>query len=217
MLPAEQVRSAASPEGMIVLAIIYFIFWLISKAGKKTPGAPTRLPQSTGTDATQEEGFSLEKILRQIEEVKRQAEEREQEASRPRPRPQPAARARLPRTSESGPMGRHSRTNLPAAEEVEERDSLEGGTLEVAERIENLDGRIRKQVDQDDEAEGVIQRRIAQAAARNRSHRNVDHKAFDQRIREAAPAEKAERRYSASSMRDAFVWREILGPPKSLE
>ena len=62
-----------------------------------------------------------------------------------------------------------------------------------------------------------MQRRKADAEARNRSHRNTDHKAFDQRIREPAPAENAERRYSAASMRDAFVWREILGPPKALE
>jgi hypothetical protein len=205
---------------MIVLAIIYFIFWVFSKVSKKPPqGRSTSAPsQPSGQlDPSQEEGFSLEKILRQIEEVKRQAEEREREASRPRAKQLPRARARPSRNAELGPMGRHSRSNLPAAEEVEERDSLEGSTLEVEERVENLDNRVRARVDQDDEAEAVIQRRLAQAAARNREHRNADHKAFDKQIREPAPAQRAECRFSAASMRDAFVWREILGPPKSLE
>ncbi len=217
---SEQVRSAASPEGMIVLAVIYFIFWVISKLGKKPPRTrDVSLPQQAGgPDPTQEEGFSLEKILRQIEEVKQQAEERERQAKLPARRPQPAApRPRPSRVAEAGPLGRQSRSRLPSAEEVEERDSLEGSTLEVEETIENLDNRIRTRVDQDELAEAIVERRKAEAAARNRAHRNADHKAFDQRIREPAPAEKAERRYSASSMRDAFVWREILGPPKALE
>jgi hypothetical protein len=216
----EQVRSAASPEGMIVLAVIYFIFWIISKVGKKPPRTgDVSLPQQTGgPDPTQQEGFSLEKILRQIEEVKEQAEERERQAKLPRSRPQPVARTQRPsRVAEGGPLGRHSNTRIPTAEEVEERDSLEGSTLEVEETIENLDSRVRTRVDQDDLAEAIIQRRKAEAEARNRAHRNADHKAFDQRIREPAPAEKAERRYSAASMLDAFVWREILGPPKALE
>lgn len=222
MLLQEPVRSAASPEGMIVLAIIYFILWLFSKVGKKNQkqgGPPADLP-STGGDATQQEGFSLEKILKQIEQVKQQAEEKERQAKLPRPRPQPSARAdwRNERLGNAGPMGRQSKTRLPAAEEVEERDSLEAGSLEVEERVENLDNsRLRKRVDQDEQAEAIVQRRIDAAQARNQSHRNADHKAFDKRIREPAPAEVAERRYSAKSLRDAFVWREILGPPKSLE
>ncbi|HWA14808.1 MAG TPA: hypothetical protein VG817_00140 [Gemmatimonadales bacterium] len=219
MLLAEQVRSAASPEGMIVLAIIYAIFWVLSKAGGKKPPAGRPLPPPSGTlDPSQEEGFSLEKILRQIEEAKRQAEEREREVARPRPRPEPAAaRLRPSRDATRGPMGRRSQSTLPGAEEVEERDSLEGSTLEIEERAANFDNRIRKRVDQDEEAEAVVQRRIAAAQARNREHRKADHQAFDQRIREPAPEQKAERRFSPASMRDAVVWREILGPPKALE
>jgi hypothetical protein len=220
MLLAEQVRSAASPEGMIVLAVIYFIFWVLSKVGKKAKQADAQPvdAMNTGQDPTQQEGFSLERVLRQIEEVKRQAEERERQATLPRPRPQPAAsRQRPSRIEQGGPLGRHSRSQLPGAEEVEERDTLEGGSLEVEEQIENLDSRVRTRVDQDDQVEAIIQRRKAQAEARNRAHRNADHKAFDQRIREPAPAEKVERRYTAAAMRDAFVWREILGPPKALE
>jgi hypothetical protein len=220
MLLQEPIRSAASPEGMIVLAIIYFILWLFSKRGKnkKQRDLPAD-PVSTGGDATQQEGFSLEKILRQIEQVKQQAEEKERQARLPQQRPplsQP--RPRPSRDSTRGPMGRHSQTRLPSAEEVEERDTLESGSLEVEEQVENLDtSRLRKRVDQDEQAEAIVQRRIDSAQARNQAHRNADHKAFDKRIREPAPAEVAERRYSVKSLRDAFVWREILGPPKSLE
>jgi hypothetical protein len=221
----EELRSAASPEGMIVVGIIYFIVWVISKVGKKPQPPVARPDLSTGGgDATQQEGLSLEKILRQIEQVKTQAEERQ--ASQPVPRPQPPAR-RVPaerpqrqrpsQVSEGGPLGRSSRSRLPAAEEVEERDSYEGRSLEIEERVENLDNRTRKLVDQDEEAESIIQRRLDQAAARNRAHRSTDHKAFDKRIREPAPAEETERRFSAAAMRNAVIWREILGPPKAFE
>lgn len=224
----EELRSAASPEGIIVLAIIYFIVWVLSKLGKKAKqaAAPPRDATNSGQDATQQEGLSLEKILRQIEQVKQQAEENERQASLPAPRSQlPArrqptqqpARQRPSPVSEGGPLGRHSRTRLPPAEEVEERDSYEGRSLEVEEQVENLDNRIRKLVDQDDEAEATIQRRLAHSAARDHAHRSTDHKAFDKRIREPAPVEKTERRYPAAAMRDALVWREILGPPKALE
>lgn len=217
MLMQEQLRSAASPEGMIVLAIIYFILWLFSKLGKqKQRGREQAQDYQTEVgqgDATQQEGLSLERILRQIEEVKRQAEEKERLARLPKPR----GDWRSERLSNAGPMGRHGRTELEAAEEVEERDTLEAGSLEVEEQVENLDSRVRQRVDQDDEAEALVQRRISEAQARNRALRSADHKAFDKRIREAAPEQKVERRYTAKSMRDAFIWREILGPPKALE
>jgi hypothetical protein len=225
MLMLEQVRSAASPEGMIILAIIYFIIWVFSKVGKQKRRAQEQAEaQQYGTevssgDATQQEGLSLERILRQIEEVKRQAEEKERQAQLPQPRPQlqPRKDWRSERLSNAGPMGRHSRTQLEAEEEVEELETLETGSIEVEEEIENLDSRVRQRIDQDEQAEAVVQRRIAEAQARNRAHRGADHKAFDKRIREPAPETKVERRYSAKSMRDAFVWREILGPPKALE
>ncbi|MBA3344021.1 MAG: hypothetical protein H0T44_01770, partial [Gemmatimonadales bacterium] len=38
---------------------------------------------------------------------------------------------------------------------------------------------------------------------------------FDSRIRQEPADHTAVRRYSAQQMRDAFVWREILGPPVS--
>jgi hypothetical protein len=223
LLLEEPIRSAASPEGMIVLAIIYFIIWVFSKVGKKPRrGQDPVDATSSGSDATQQEGLSLERILRQIEQVKQQAEQKEREARQPKPRPQPQLKPRgdwrSERLGNAGPMGRTSKTRLPAAEEVEERDTFEGSSIEVEEEIENLDNaRVRQRVDQDEQAEAIVRRRIAEAEARNQAHRNADHKAFDKRIRETAPAEKVERRYSSQSMRDAFIWREILGPPKALE
>jgi len=116
-------------------------------------------------------------------------------------------------------MGRRARTQLPGAEEVEEVISLEGGSLEVAESLENFDDlhRRRPVVDHDEGAEAVVQRRIDAAEARNREHREVDHQAFHTRIREGEAAPGAAQRHSRSKLREAIIWREILGPPKGLE
>lgn len=230
----EGVRSAASFEGLIILGVIYFVLSLISKAGKKKGGAERDGSAAAGATGTVEEnkGLSLQKILREIQRAKEQAEQQEaasRNSEHPAIRKGPEVVVRETRAAVEqrrsrpqplegrGPLGRHSRTRLPAAEEVEERDSLDGKSLEVEERIENLDNRTRVLVDQDDQAGAIIQRRLDQAAARNREHRNTDHKAFDKRVREAAPESAPERRYTPAQMRDAFVWREILSPPKSLE
>lgn len=285
----EGVREAASFEGLIALAVFYAIISLISKAAKKGTGAaPPVPPPGTGsTSPTQEEGFSLEAVLREIERVKQQAEagtrppppaeasrprhiessarprhideagrpRHGEEATRPRhiedssrprhvegtSRPrhiEEAARARpggkrprqLPNTErigrmkaaqdERGPLGRHSRTRLPASEEFEDRTSLEEGSLEVEGRLENLDEtrrREREVVDQDLGAEAVVERRIREAEARNASFSEKDHRSFHQKIARSDQVQGARGRFSSKQLRDAFVWREILGPPKSLE
>jgi hypothetical protein len=228
----EGVRQAAGFEGFLILGIIYFILNLITKAGKKKEDAATG---GTGASPAAEEdkGLSLEEILREIQRAKERAEQQQQGASRPTARPsarpsagdilrqqrmEAAARRIQPQpTNERGPLGRQSRTRLPAAEEVEERDSLEGGSLEVEERIQNLDNRTRVLVDQDEQAEALVQRRIDQASARNTEHRSTDHRRFDKKVREAVPDIAPVIRYAPAQMRDAFIWRELLGPPKSME
>ncbi|MEO8295106.1 MAG: hypothetical protein ABI613_06270 [Gemmatimonadota bacterium] len=111
-----------------------------------------------------------------------------------------------------GPLGRPAREPLPEAEEVEER-----GSLEVAARVskweEGLTRSQRQVVDFDDEAETIIQRRIAEAEQRDRPRENVDHQSFDARIRQVAADKTAVAKKSRQQIRDAFVWSEILGPP----
>ena len=103
---------------------------------------------------------------------------------------------------------------LPPAEEVEERE-----TLEVGPTVESLETDVRRperaRVDQDDEAERIIARRAAAASARSGPLTRADHAAFDQRIRQEPADHTAVRALTPQQLRDAVVWREILGPPVS--
>jgi len=120
-----------------------------------------------------------------------------------------------------GPLGRRPDTPLPAAEEEEEAVSLDdlrargqARPLELTE--EERRRRERQPVDTDEEAELVVQRRIREAEARNRPRAAADHRAFDQRIRaEAAPAARPATR--AEQLRQAVIWKEILGTPKAFD
>jgi hypothetical protein len=288
----EEVRSAASFEGLIVLAVIYFVLSMLSKAGKKAGRqrpVPPPQPHDPATTATQEEGFSLEAVLREIERVKREAERRQtppaqdperprmvnppvhsrpegqrprhleaaerqraegqrprhiealerarpegerprhieqlgrpkSEGKRPRALPSTERRGRMAKVlDEMGPLGRHSPTRLPSAEEMEERDSLEGQSLEVEGQLEVLDEtrrRPRVEVDQDEGAEAVIQRRLQEAEARNREFSETDHRKFHQKLNQSSTKAATPRGLTTAQLRQAFVWREILGPPKGLE
>jgi hypothetical protein len=103
---------------------------------------------------------------------------------------------------------------LPADEDVEERDSLE-----QPEQVVSLETPVKRRerpaYDQDTDAEAIVQRRIEAARARDRSSSKADHQAFDARIRQEAADHTAVRRYTRAQLRDAVVWREILGPPVS--
>jgi hypothetical protein len=117
----------------------------------------------------------------------------------------------VPRT---GPLGRPASVSLPEEEDFEERASLE-----VDPEVVSLETEVRREsrrrVDQDEGAEEVVARRISAAAARDKAITQADHTAFDKRIRQEV-ADKTATRYSAQQLRDAVVWREILGPPVSL-
>jgi len=74
----------------------------------------------------------------------------------------------------------------------------------------------RAVVDQDDEAERLEQKRMAAAEANQRALTDADHEAFEQRIRQEPADKTATRGYTTRQLRQAMVWREILGPPVSL-
>ena len=156
---------------------------------RQLPGARARpLPSVTGADATQREGSQLEALLRELGRTLEQG---------------------------SGPVGRAPDRRLPPAEEVEERESLE-----VAPEVQSLERdpkrQARVEVDQDDEAERIVARRMAAAEAQGKPLAKADHRAFDERIRQEAADKTATKGYTARQLRDAVVWREILGPPVSL-
>jgi hypothetical protein len=222
----EELRQAAGFEGLIVLAVIYFVLAQVQRAGKRKPGPPRTppTPRVPSKSSPQDERLSLQSILREIERVK-------QQRAGPAPSDRaavPAYRRPLPRQrpvvvqDERGPLGRLPDTALPAAEEVEETDSLDlirarGEARALGLSLEEWQRRQRETVDQDDEAEAVVQRRIQAAEARNREHQAADHRAFDERIRSAAAPVAGSTQGTSDRLREAVVWREILGPPKALQ
>ena len=97
--------------------------------------------------------------------------------------------------------------------------------VEVGSSLEILDEtRLRPPpvpVDQDDDAEAIVQARIRAAEMRNRPHLEVDHRSFHERVMQQAakatpPGGEAARK-GRERLRAAIVWREILGPPKAFE
>ncbi len=159
------------------------------QGARQLPGARARpLPPVTGGDATQREGSQLEALLRELGRTLEQG---------------------------SGPVGRAPDRGLPPAEEVEEGESLEV-TPEVRSLERDPGRQARVEVDQDDEAERIVARRMAAAEAQGRPLTKADHRAFDERIRQEVADKTATRGYTARQLRDAVVWREILGPPVSL-
>lgn len=206
------------PGALVLVGLAWMVLSAIRKAGSKPPG--TRLPPGTqppptprapmprqapgsspapaararplppvgGRDATQLEGQRLEELLRNLGRTLDQA---------------------------AGPMGRAPDRRLPPAEEMEERQSLE--TIPQVQSLETEPHRPeRVRVDQDDEAEQVVARRIAAAEARSAPRTRADHREFDQRIRQEPADKTATRALTRRQLRDAVVWREILGAPVSL-
>jgi hypothetical protein len=235
-----EVSRAASPEGIIALAVVYFIFAAFSKLKKSAEkNNRPRLPQDppvAGSEAGRAGAaapgaFSLQAVLREIERVKQEADRRPAPGASPsrplatKPYNAPVARPSRPRAvsapNDRGPMGRRSATQLPSSEEFEDRTSLEdGGSIEGPGRLNDLDESRRRRVvvDQDEGAEATIRRRLQETEARTRSFSESDHRSFHQKLKDSEAVQPVESvRLTAAQLRQAFVWREILGPPKALE
>ena len=67
----------------------------------------------------------------------------------------------------------------------------------------------------DDRAEAASRARIEAARARDRALNAADHAEFDHRIRQPAGGAARPARHRPD-LREAIIWREILGPPVSL-
>lgn len=177
--------------GLIFLALVWAFFKLVSRSREESSSAPTRdagPPAPTGSDPTQREGRVLERLLRELERAANQGA--------------------------AGASGRSAGRPLPPAEEVEDREVLE--TTPLVESLEREPRRAeRARVDQDDEAAQVIARRAASAAARSGGQTAAAHRKFDQEIRRQPADHTATRTLTPQQLRDAIIWREILGPPVS--
>ena len=240
--PVPVVREAAGIEGLILFVIVWSVLSLIQRAGQagKRTGPRAGEPAS-GTGATtpsRSEGTALERILRQIEEVQRRQQAGRtamtptrkaapSPAAKPVSRQAPPARRTTPASrppviqDERGPLGRKSSRSLEAAPEVEDRTSLEEQGVRTPQVRVQRPPPVDRPVDQDEGAEALVERRILEAEQRNRPLSAADHRRFrEQVVGEAAQAAQAAvataQDTRTKQLRDAIVWREILGPPRSL-
>ena len=177
------------------VALILGVLWVLMNlfTGRKKTPPPSSEPRErlqrdqSPPDATQREGSRLELVLR---EFQRSLENAETSARR------------------------HAGESLPDDEDVEERQSLESEP-EIVSLEEEVRRPSRHEYTQDADAEQLVQRRITAAAARDTARSKADHVQFDERIRKEPADQTSTRGYTAKQLRDAVVWREILGPPVS--
>jgi hypothetical protein len=191
--------------GLLVLGIVWLLFNLIGQGKGRSRSAPPPTPQPApaGTsDPTQQEGSRLERLLRELERSLEQVAEKPSGGG-----------SHVPVPRRTGPA-RHPVPPAAEEEDVEVRDSLEEPE-QVVSLETDVPRRERAEYDQDTEVEAIVQRRIEAARARDRALGKADHKAFDVRIRQEVADHTAVRRYTPAQLRDAVVWREILGPPVS--
>jgi hypothetical protein len=194
--------------GLLVLGILWVLFNLLGRARQDSRPAPRAPLPGAGLptghdrpakDATQREGSRLEQFLRELERSLDQAA-KGQGGTQGETRGGMPARLPVPA--------------LPDDEDVEDRESLE-----APERVISLETEVKRsprdKYDQDSGAEALVRRRIAAAEARSGAITRADHKSFDARIRQEPVDHTAVRRYTPAQLRDAIVWREILGPPVS--
>lgn len=176
--------------GLFFLALVWAFFKLVSRSREASSQAPARRQDPGGLDPLQDppkEGRALRMLLRELERV-----------------------GHVPGEA----MGRRTGRGAAPAGDVEDRTVLE--VAPVAESRERDPARgERAAVDQDDEAEQVIARRAAAAASRSRRQRQVDQQKPDIRPPQEPADHTATRALTPQQLRDAIVWREILGPPVS--
>jgi hypothetical protein len=198
-------------EGLGLLLLL----WIISTVFEKIRDAQRKLPGDE----------------RPAPRPRRQRAERAQ--ARPLPPPTPAEsaeeewRKELERVfgipGQTGPGGRRPDMELPGAEEVEEAESLESEPELVNIDEVALEQPARVAYDEDTGAEELVQRRIKAGEDRSHALTRADHARFDRSIRvvEAPAAAVADRtgvarRQARLSVREAFVWKEILDKPVGL-
>ncbi len=190
--------------GLVVLGIVWMLFNLLGMGRKGARPAPRTLPPGpTGaTDPSQREGSRLEQLLRELE--------RNLEGVAGT---QPAGGGRV---SIPNPAGGPPAQVPDDGEEVDVEDRR---SLEEPARVVSLETEVqrprRTKYDHDTDADALVRRRIDAARTRDGALSKADHKAFDARIRQEPADHTAVRRYTPEQLRNAVIWREILGRPVS--
>jgi hypothetical protein len=208
----EGVARADGMTGVIIFAVVYAIVSIMAKA-KQAAQKQQQGHQQEQQQARQQRRLNQQRQDRPPRPAAPPAGDTQAEAVKLQDLLRVLGEAAGVPTTE-GPIGRRSASPLPSAEEVEERESLE--VEEEVRNLETVERRpARREVDFDDEAEQIVQRRIRAAQERDRALSKADHQVFDAGIR-AVPDATRVARPKLESLRQAIVWREILGPPVSL-
>lgn len=198
-------------EGLLPLLVFaWLIFGFLSqraRAGRRPPDEEQggeRLPPVPGEEGRRGmRGRQLEARRRKqdaLEELRRELERQ----------------FGLTTGEERGPMGRRG-GGLDDAEDVEEIE-----TLEVEPEIVSLETGWerpeRPEFDAARGAEALLAGRVRAAEARLTGRTRADHREFDERIRRPpAAAAVPGPLLRAMSLRQAVMWREVLGPPRALQ
>lgn len=199
---------------LFVLLVVWWLFGLLTsgKRGKQRrdqrrtrPGtpAPSPLPpaRAEGADPTQLEGGKLERIMREFE---RALEETSQQR-------QPTADA-----EPSWDTGEEWEVEEP------ESRSLEQFEPEVRSMEDDFHRPEREVVVLGGDQDALQAGRVAYAESRNRALTGADHQRFDARIRAPqAPVPSVEADAPPDArllrLRQAIIWREVLGPPIAMQ
>lgn len=196
-----------------LLAIAWWVLSLIGEARKqqqrkgqgRPPSRRAQLPRPEPRaerprlpDASQREGNRLEELLREMERAL-----------------DPMAREQRPAPTSSGGWD-------AGEEEVEEVESLDSYEPEVisTEDLSNFERPEREVVVLGGDQEELQRRRMKYAEVRTKALTRADHDRFDAEIRKPRPVVvvTADEPVSArmQRMRQAIVWREVLGPPVAM-
>ena len=197
---------------VIIVAVGWMVLNAVREATKRIPGG--QRPDASGGPLSSRPGAGrnrfelpgsfadaspgLRELLDAIENAKERAETTRFGGRPARPDPQPAQPpppSRLPRVAES---------EIPGGELFEDAQPVR---------------RQRERVDLDESSADVARRRREAVARREAGRTEADHASFDSRIRQApadATAVAVPSPESRPDLRQALIWREILGPPKSL-
>ncbi|HEX6644129.1 MAG TPA: hypothetical protein VF037_05600 [Gemmatimonadales bacterium] len=185
----------------IFLAWLFFSLFRQAAQGQGRSEKPRRPPVPRPPESGEGTTFDFFDVLRELERARGQQARGEQArpVALPDAMPRRALETRIRRIPDA------------ADEESSFREEASVEDLEVSRSA-------RAEVSLDQASEETARRRREAAERRDRPRTAADHAAFDARIRSApAPAaDPSEPGPAASRLRSAFVWAELLGPPKAL-
>lgn len=192
-------------ESLVFLLIMFLIGGVLQSLGQKNRNRRGRTPIP---EAEEDDAERPKDILQAIREAM-EAAERERASGIPRPMPQAPT---YPRQQERPSPAPEADSDLFEEETTSLETEPEIRSLEI-----DLPPKQRPLIDRDEEIEAVVSQRIEAAELRDRPTTAADHQAFDAKIRRKAPqqAPSAEDVRHAN-LRQAVLWNEILGKPKSL-